>query len=128
KAVTYEATSKRITREFFQKHSVKELAEETEHWLGEQGGLVEPMVLRPSSDHYEPIDWNSAFQIVATELKALSSPNEAIFYTSGRSSNETAFLYQLFVRRFGTNNLPDCSNMCHESTSTALPPMIGIGK
>ncbi|HSU52726.1 MAG TPA: FdhF/YdeP family oxidoreductase, partial [Candidatus Dormibacteraeota bacterium] len=90
--------------------------------------LTEPMVLRLGSDYYEPIDWNSAFQLVAAELKALASPNEAIFYTSGRTSNETAFLYQLFIRRFGTNNLPDCSNMCHESTSVALPPMIGIGK
>jgi molybdopterin-dependent oxidoreductase alpha subunit len=128
KAVTYEATTKKVTREFFQKHSVQELAEQTEHWLGNQGRLLEPMVLRPGSEHYEPIDWGAAFQLMAKELKALASPNEAIFYTSGRTSNETAFLYQLFVRRFGTNNLPDCSNMCHESTSVALPPMIGIGK
>src|SRR4051812_46990012 len=128
KAVTYETSTKRVTREFFQEHSVKELAEQTEHWLGSQGRLIEPMVLRPGSEHYEPLDWNSAFQLLATELKALASPNEAVFYTSGRTSNEAAFLYQLFVRAFGTNNLPDCSNMCHESTSVALPPMIGIGK
>lgn len=128
KAVTYEATTKRLTREFFQNHSVAELAEKPDHWLGHQGRLVEPMVLRPGATHYEPIEWDAAFRLIADELKALASPNEAIFYTSGRTSNETAFLYQLFVRAFGTNNLPDCSNMCHESSSVALPPMIGIGK
>ncbi|HVV00876.1 MAG TPA: FdhF/YdeP family oxidoreductase [Verrucomicrobiae bacterium] len=128
KAVTYEATHKRVTREFFQRHRVGELAEQTEHWLGSQGRLIEPMVLRPGSEHYEPLDWRSAFDLIAQELRALASPNEAIFYTSGRTSNETAFLYQLFVRAYGTNNMPDCSNMCHESTSVALPPMIGIGK
>jgi molybdopterin-dependent oxidoreductase alpha subunit len=128
KAVTYEATTKRLTREFFQRHSVADLAGQPEHWLGHQGRLTEPMVLRPGSGHYEPIGWEEAFRLIAEELKALSSPDEAVFYTSGRTSNEAAFLYQLFVRAFGTNNLPDCSNMCHESTSVALPPMIGIGK
>ena len=128
KAVTYETTTRRVTREFFQKHSVTQLADQSEHWLGEQGRLTEPMVVRPGSEHYEPIEWNAAFQLLGDELKALASPHEAVFYTSGRTSNETAFLYQLFVRVFGTNNLPDCSNMCHESTSVALPPMIGIGK
>jgi len=128
KAVTYEATNKRLTRDFFKEHSVADLAGKSDFWLGGQGRLTEPLVLRPGGTHYEPITWDAAFQLIATELKALSSPHEAVFYTSGRTSNETAFLYQLFVRAFGTNNLPDCSNMCHESTSVALPPMIGIGK
>ena len=86
------------------------------------------MVKRPDSDHYEPIFWDQAFQLIATELNSLSSPNEAAFYTSGRTSNEAAFLYQLFVRQFGTNNLPDCSNMCHESSGAAMSDAIGIGK
>ncbi len=128
KAVTFEATTKRLTRDFFREHSVADLAQHTEHWLGHQGRLTEPMVLRPGATHYEPISWDDAFSLIARELKSLGSPNEAVFYTSGRTSNETAFLYQLFVRAFGTNNLPDCSNMCHESTSVALPPMLGIGK
>jgi molybdopterin-dependent oxidoreductase alpha subunit len=127
KAVTYEATTKRLDRDFFRRHSVTELAAQPDHWLGHQGRLTEPMVLRPGSSHYEPISWEAAFQLIADELKG-AVPNEAVFYTSGRTSNETAFLYQLFVRAYGTNNLPDCSNMCHESTSVALPPMIGIGK
>jgi molybdopterin-dependent oxidoreductase alpha subunit len=128
KAVTYETQKKRIGREFFRQHSVSELSKQPDHWLGHQGRLTEPMVLRPGSDHYEPIEWEAAFRLIADELKALASPDEAIFYTSGRTSNETAFLYQLFVRAYGTNNMPDCSNMCHESTSVALPPMLGIGK
>lgn len=128
KAVTYESTKKKLTPEFFREHSLAELATKSDFWLGDQGRLTEPMVLHEGATHYEPIAWNAAFELIARELKALSSPNEAVFYTSGRTSNETAFLYQLFVRAFGTNNLPDCSNMCHESTSVALPPMIGIGK
>jgi molybdopterin-dependent oxidoreductase alpha subunit len=128
KAVTYEATTKRLDQDFFRQYSVSELAERPDHWLGHQGRLTEPMVLRAGSSHYEPIEWDAAFRLIGDELKSLASPNEAVFYTSGRTSNETAFLYQLFVRVFGTNNLPDCSNMCHESTSVALPPMIGIGK
>jgi molybdopterin-dependent oxidoreductase alpha subunit len=128
KAVTYEATTKRIAPEFFQKHSVADLLAKSEHWLGHQGRITEPMVLEPGASHYRRISWDDAFGIIATELKALKSPDEAVFYTSGRTSNEAAFLYQLFVRTYGTNNLPDCSNMCHESTSVALPPMIGIGK
>jgi molybdopterin-dependent oxidoreductase alpha subunit len=128
KAVTYEATTKRLTREFFQEHSVKDLAEHSDYWLGQQGRLTEPMVLRDGKMHYEPITWDEAFGMIATKMKNLASPNEAVFYTSGRTSNETAFLYQLLVRAYGTNNMPDCSNMCHESSSVALPPMIGIGK
>ena len=128
KAISDEATTKRITREFFAQHSVVELAAQTDHWLNHQGRLTEPMVLRPDATHYEPITWEQAFALIATELHLLASPNEASFYTSGRTSNETAFLYQLFVRSFGTNNLPDCSNMCHESSGFALKATIGLGK
>src|SRR5206468_3457969 len=95
---------------------------------GQQGRLTEPLVLRPGSRHYEPIGWDDAFRLVADQLNALDSPDEAVFYTSGRTSNEAAFLYQLFVRQFGTNNLPDCSNMCHESSGVALTETMGIGK
>ncbi|MCP2336403.1 FdhF/YdeP family oxidoreductase [Actinomadura rupiterrae] len=128
KAVAEEATTRRITREFFAEHTVDELAVRTDHWLGQQGRLTEPMVRRPGSAHYEPISWDDAFGLVADELTALGSPDEAVFYTSGRTSNEAAFAYQLFVRAFGTNNLPDCSNMCHESSGSALTETIGIGK
>ena len=86
------------------------------------------MIKRPGASHYEPIEWDEAYGVIATELQALDDPNRALFYTSGRTSNEAAFAYQLFVRAFGTNNLPDCSNMCHESTSVALAESIGIGK
>ena len=117
----------------FQRYSVADLLEKTDLWLGQQGRLTQPMVLRPSrsgipASHYEPIGWDDAFRLIADQLNALNSPDEAIFYTSGRTSNEAAFLYQLFVRMFGTNNLPDCSNMCHESTSVALGASIGLGK
>ena len=128
KAVTFETQDKRLDRQFFIDHSVAELGQKSEYWLGHQGRLTEPMILRPGATHYEPIGWDEAFKTIADELKQLSSPDEAVFYTSGRASNETAFLYQLFVRAYGTNNMPDCSNMCHESTSVALPPMLGIGK
>ena len=128
KAVAEEATTKRVIPEFFRKYSVAELSRQSDYWLGKQGRLTHPMVLRKGATHYEPIDWDDAFQIIADRLNALSSPDEAIFYTSGRTSNEAAFLYQLFVRQFGTNNLPDCSNMCHESSGMALTEVIGIGK
>jgi molybdopterin-dependent oxidoreductase alpha subunit len=128
KAVAEEATQDRILPEFFKQHSVSELSAQSDHWLGKRGRLTHPMVLRDGSDHYEPISWPDAFSLVAQELNALKSPDEAVFYTSGRTSNEAAFLYQLFVRQFGTNNLPDCSNMCHESSGTALNEAIGIGK
>src|SRR6185312_2344114 len=128
KAIAWEADSRRLTPEFFAKHSIDDLARESDYWHGQQGRLTEPMVLRPGRRHYEPISWDDAFALIADELNALASPNEAIFYTSGRTSNEAAFLYQLFARQFGTNNLPDCSNMCHESTSFALPQVVGIGK
>ena len=128
KAVADEATLKHLTPNFFRRHSVTELAAKSDFWLGKQGRLTEPMWLRPGASHYEPVSWDSAFAMIAGELKQLASPDEASFYTSGRTSNEAAFLYQLFVRTFGTNNLPDCSNMCHESSGSALNPTIGIGK
>ncbi|MBX3314147.1 MAG: FdhF/YdeP family oxidoreductase [Actinobacteria bacterium] len=128
KAVAEEATNRRIDRAFFARHPVAELDAKPEYWLSQQGRLTEPMVLRPGATHYEPISWDDALRLVADELHALSSPDEAIFYTSGRTSNEAAFLYQMLVRSFGTNNLPDCSNMCHESSGTALTEAIGVGK
>ncbi|MBO0842026.1 MAG: FdhF/YdeP family oxidoreductase [Nocardioides sp.] len=128
KAVTEEGTKRRVDRAFFAAHPMSELAERTDYWLGQQGRLTEPMVLRPGATHYEPIEWDDAFELIKGELEALDSPNEAAFYTSGRTSNEAAFAYQLFVRAFGTNNLPDCSNMCHESSGVGLGDTIGIGK
>ncbi|MCX2949541.1 FdhF/YdeP family oxidoreductase [Lentzea sp. NEAU-D7] len=128
KAVAEEATKRRIGPAFFAEHSLESLRTKTDYWLGQQGRLTEPMVLRPGATHYTPIAWDEAFTLIADELTALSSPDEAIFYTSGRTSNEAAFLYQLLVRSFGTNNLPDCSNMCHESSGSALNETIGIGK
>ena len=128
KHVADEATTKRVTPEFFRQWSVADLSHKSDYWLNKQGRLTHPVLLRSGGAHYEPVSWDEAFRIIAEELHALSSPDEAIFYTSGRTSNEAAFLYQLFVRQFGTNNLPDCSNMCHESSGTALTETIGIGK
>jgi molybdopterin-dependent oxidoreductase alpha subunit len=128
KAVAAEATRARADAAFFARHSVSALAERSEHWLGEQGRLTEPLVLRPGAEHYQPIGWDEAFDLVARTLGALHGPDEAIFYTSGRTSNEAAFLYQLLVRQLGTNNLPDCSNMCHESSGWALRETLGVGK
>ena len=128
KAIAEEATTKKITAEFFQKYSVAELQKQTDFWLSQQGRLTQPMYISPENDHYQTISWEDAFQIIGNELNSLQSPNEAIFYTSGRTSNEAAFLYQLFVRKFGTNNLPDCSNMCHESSGKGLSQTLGIGK
>jgi molybdopterin-dependent oxidoreductase alpha subunit len=128
KHVADEATTKRVTPEFFARWSIADLAEQTDHWLGKQGRITSPMALRRGATHYEPIAWDEAFALLAGELNALAHPDEAIFYTSGRTSNEAAFLYQLFVRQFGTNNLPDCSNMCHESSGSALGETIGVGK
>ena len=128
KAIAEEATAKRCTPEFFRSWSVADLSQQSDYWLGHQGRLTHPMVLRADRTHYEPISWEDAFALIAGELNALSTPDEAIFYTSGRTSNEAAFLYQLFVRQFGTNNLPDCSNMCHESSGVALKEVIGVGK
>ena len=128
KAVAEEATTDRATPEFFAAHSIAELDAHSEYWLGQQGRITHPMVKRPGGTHYEPIDWDDAYALIARELNALDGPDAATFYTSGRASNEAAFAYQLFVRAFGTNNLPDCSNMCHESTSIGLLESIGIGK
>ncbi len=128
KAVAEEATTRRVTRDFFAAHPVVELAARSDYWLGQQGRLTEPMYKAADRDHYTPVGWDEAFAIVARQLRALDSPDEAAFYTSGRTSNEAAYLYQLLVRRFGTNNLPDCSNMCHESSGSALTETIGVGK
>lgn len=128
KALADEATTKRVTPDFFAKYTVAELREMDDQWLNAQGRITHPMVLREDQTHYEPISWEKAFELIADELNSLASPDEAIFYTSGRTSNEAAFLYQLFVRQFGTNNMPDCSNMCHESTGVALGETIGLGK
>ena len=128
KAVAEEATTRRVDPEFFAAHPVADLLEHTDYWLGQQGRLTHPMVLREGATHYEPIDWDAALKLIADELQALDSPDEAAFYTSGRTSNEAAFLYQLLIRSFGTNNMPDCSNMCHESSGAALQQSIGIGK
>ncbi|WP_296602664.1 FdhF/YdeP family oxidoreductase [Nocardioides sp.] len=127
KAVSDEATRERLDRDFFARHSVAELAEHTDYWLNRQGRITEPMVLRAGATHYEPITWDDAFATIGRHLNAIS-PDQAVFYTSGKTSNEAAFLYQLFARAYGTNNLPDCSNMCHESTSVGLAEVIGIGK
>ena len=128
KAVAEEATRHTVTPAFFDRHPVSDLAARPEFWLSQQGRITHPMVLRPGEDHYRPIGWDDAYTLIAEHLRALASPDEAVFYTSGRTSNEAAFLYQLLVRSFGTNNLPDCSNMCHESSGTALSESIGIGK
>ena len=128
KAVTWEATPITIPTEFWAEHSITDLLEKSEYWLGMQGRLVEPVHKPAGKDHYEPVSWERAFEIIAAKLNGLDSPNEAAFYTSGRTSNEAAFAYQLFVRAFGTNNLPDCSNMCHESTGAAMGEMLGVGK
>ncbi|NJA57561.1 FdhF/YdeP family oxidoreductase [Streptomyces sp. NEAU-H3] len=128
KAVAEEATLRRVGPDFFAAHSVADLAERSGYWLGQQGRLTGPMHLAEGASHYTPVSWDEAFRIVAEELTALGSPDEAVFYTSGRTSNEAAFLYQLFAREFGTNNLPDCSNMCHESSGSALSETIGVGK
>ena len=128
KAVAEEATTAKCDVEFFKKHSVSEMSQWTDYEIGKSGRIVRPMILKEGSDHYTFIKWKDAFQLIGDKLKSLSSPNEAIFYTSGRTSNEAAFLYQLFVRMYGTNNLPDCSNMCHESSGVALTETVGIGK
>lgn len=128
RAVAWEADRLRVSTEFWAQHSTGELASRSEYWLGQQGRLVEPVYKPAGADHYVPVTWEAAFEIVARELNALDSPDEATFYTSGRTSNEAAYAYQLFVRAFGTNNLPDCSNMCHESTSLSMAETIGVGK
>ncbi|MCL2581390.1 MAG: FdhF/YdeP family oxidoreductase [Streptosporangiales bacterium] len=128
KAVAWEATRKRVDRAFFAKHSVEELNQQSDYWLESNGRLTEPMYLAPGATHYAPISWDEAYKKIASKLTSLSDPDRAVFYTSGRASNEAAFAYQLLARRLGTNNMPDCSNMCHESSGAALTETIGIGK
>ncbi|MEV6631699.1 FdhF/YdeP family oxidoreductase [Actinoplanes sp. NPDC051470] len=128
KAVSWEGQRDTVGPLFFADHPIAELAGQTDHWLEKQGRLIHPMVRRDGGTHYEPISWKDAFALIGEHLNALAGPDEAVFYTSGRASNEAAFLYQLLARAYGTNNLPDCSNMCHESTSAALARTIGIGK
>jgi formate dehydrogenase major subunit len=128
KAVAEEAMSARVDNAFFARHSIEDLRGRSDYWLGQAGRLTSPMIKRPHGTHYEPIGWDAAFAEIALQLRGLDDPNEAVFYTSGRTSNEAAFVFQLMVRCFGTNNLPDCSNMCHEPTSFALGASIGVGK
>jgi molybdopterin-dependent oxidoreductase alpha subunit len=128
KAVAEEATTRRADPGVFATHTVAELAAHSDHFIGKLGRLTEPLYLGPGEDRYRPVSWERAYDVIAGHLRDLDSPGEAIFYTSGRTSNEAAFLYQAFVRAYGTNNLPDCSNMCHESSGTALTQTIGVGK
>ncbi|MBE7178359.1 MAG: FdhF/YdeP family oxidoreductase [Mucilaginibacter polytrichastri] len=128
KALAEEATTKKLDADFFAKNSVAELSGWNDLEIGKSGRIAEPFYLAPGATHYRPVSWDGAFQKIGDKLNTLASPDEAAFYTSGRTSNEAAFLFQLFAREFGTNNLPDCSNMCHESTSVALAETIGIGK
>jgi molybdopterin-dependent oxidoreductase alpha subunit len=128
KAVAWEATRKRVEPSFFATHSIDDLRRQGDHWLEKNGRLTEPMYLAPGSTHYAPIGWDRALALVAERARALEHPSRAVFYTSGRASNEAAFVYQLLARRLGTNNLPDCSNMCHESSGAALSATIGVGK
>jgi len=128
KALAEEATSKRVTPEFFKQNSVFDLAKLDDYQIGKMGRLTDPMYLPQGATHYQPISWDNAFKKIAEHLNALESPDEAAFYTSGRTSNEASFVYQLFAKEFGTNNMPDCSNMCHETSGSALRPTIGIGK
>lgn len=128
KAIAEEATTKSLSTDFFSSNSVKELSQLSDYEIGKKGRIAQPMYLPEGATHYQEISWNEAFKKIGAKLNTLSSPNEAVFYTSGRTSNEAAFLYQLFVREYGTNNLPDCSNMCHESSGVALNESVGIGK
>jgi formate dehydrogenase major subunit len=127
-AVAEETTGERADGSFFAAHSLVELEQSDDYWLGRQGRLVEPMIRRPGTTHFEPISFEEAYEVIADSLNDIEDPNEAVFYTSGRTSNEAAYCYQLFARAFGTNNLPDCSNMCHEPTSVTMAATIGIGK
>src|SRR6185503_68652 len=128
KALAEEATTKKLTPEFFAQNSVADLSKLDDLHIGKKGRIAQPMYLPKGGTHYQPITWDHAFKKVADHLNNLKSPGEAVFYTSGRTSNEASFTYQLFVKEFGTNNMPDCSNMCHESSGTALTEVIGIGK
>ncbi|MGB3469014.1 MAG: molybdopterin-dependent oxidoreductase, partial [Cyclobacteriaceae bacterium] len=128
KALSEEATTDVLHQDFFSKYTVEEMSGWTDYEIGKSGRITTPMLLKPGSSHYEAVSWEEAYKVIADKLTALSHPDEAIFYTSGRSSNEAAFIYGLFSRAFGTNNMPDCSNMCHESSGVALKDTVGIGK
>ncbi|MGM9474090.1 FdhF/YdeP family oxidoreductase [Pseudarthrobacter sp. YS3] len=128
KAVAEEGTRRRVTPEFFAQHSIADLKTRDDYWLGQQGRLTHPMLLDEGGTHYKPIEWDDAYELIAQEIRDMEHPDQSVFYTSGRTSNEAAFAYQLLVRGIGTNNLPDCSNMCHESSGSALVETIGIGK
>ncbi len=128
KALAEEATTTKITAAFFEKNSVFDLAKLTDYEIGKKGRITEPMHMPIGGTHYQPISWDDAFKKIASHLNALPNPNKAAFYTSGRTSNEASFVYQLFAKAYGTNNMPDCSNMCHETSGTALLPTIGVGK
>ena len=128
KAIAEEATTKRVNPAFFAKHSVEEMSTWTDYKIGKSGRITEPMYLKEGASKYEPISWENAFKIIGDKLNTIDSPNEAVFYTSGRTSNEAAYMYQLMARQLGTNNLPDCSNMCHESSGAGLSETVGIGK
>lgn len=127
KAIAEESTTRTVDASFWAEHSLADLEEKTEYWLGSQGRISEPVVIKPGGTHYQPISWGDAFALIGEHINA-TTPDRCVFYTSGRTANETAFMYQLFARSLGTNNLPDCSNMCHESSGSALNPTIGIGK
>ena len=127
KAIAEESTTRTVGAGFWAEHPIAELEGKTEYWLGSQGRIAEPVVIRPGDTHYSPISWTDAFALIGEHINA-TTPDKCVFYTSGRTANETAFMYQLFARSLGTNNLPDCSNMCHESSGSALNPTIGIGK
>ncbi|WP_073706868.1 FdhF/YdeP family oxidoreductase [Glutamicibacter sp. 0426] len=127
KAIAEEASARTVTPEWFAQHSIEDLRDKTEYWLGSQGRITTPMIIREGDTHYSPISWAEAFSTIGAHVNA-TTPDKCVFYTSGRTANETAFMYQLLARSLGTNNLPDCSNMCHESSGTALNPTIGIGK
>jgi anaerobic selenocysteine-containing dehydrogenase len=128
KAIAWEATSKRVSPEFFKQYSITELQQWDDHSLEKSGRLTQPMFFDGKSDHYQAISWDDAFKIIADQLQQLPSPNEALLYTSGRASNEAAFMYQLFGRVLGTNNFPDCSNMCHEASGIAMTSSLGTSK
>lgn len=128
KAMAHESDHRRITAEFFASHSVSEMSQESDYWLEQQGRLTQPVWLREGATHYEPVSWEQAFELIGDRMQALASPDEAVFYTSGKATNEAAFAFQLFARQFGTNNLPDCSNMCHESSGSAMTKAFGFGK
>ncbi len=127
KAIAEEATKRKVGPDFFARHPIDELGDRSEHWLSQQGRITDPVYRPAGATHYEPISWDEAFSTIASHLRSID-PDRAVFYTSGRTSNEAAFLYQLLVREYGTNNLPDCSNMCHESSGSALGETLGIGK